>query len=107
MRRLVDDELDLCQQSLDLDRLHDAVKAVAGREPLRLAAPQPRDLGGADDAAVRRVAPDLELAVAIPAPERVQRDPELACGLGGGVGTSHEPSVLHRHCLCEGASGRD
>ena len=48
------------------------------------AAAKPLDLGGGDDAAVGGVALDADLAVAVPAPQRVEADPERPGGLRGG-----------------------
>ena len=47
-------------------------------------AAEPLDLGSRDDAAVGGVALDAELAVAVPAAQRVDADPERSGGLRGG-----------------------
>ena len=83
----------LRQEAVELDRADDPAEAVARRERLVTdPAAEPLDLGGGDDAAVGGVALDPDLAVAIPAPQRVDADPERSGGLGGG-------ECLPRHCL--------
>src|SRR5207249_10736609 len=80
-RRLGYLDLDLGEESLDLDGLHDAAEAVASAQPVRLATAQSVDLGSRDEAPVRTVALGSNPAVAIPAPERVERDSERPCSL--------------------------
>ncbi len=81
-RRLGDVDLDPRQQPVHLDRANHSAKAVARRELLRSRrAFETLDLGGRDDAPVGRVALDADLPRLVPAPERVERDPERAGGL--------------------------
>src|SRR5207248_5116475 len=89
-RRLGHVELDLSEQPLDLDLANDPVKAVAGTERVRVAAAQPRDLLGGNGAAIRGVALDVYPPLPIPAPKRVERDPERPRRLARAVAASHD-----------------
>ena len=81
-RRLGDVDLDSRDEPLDLDGTHDSAEAIPSRERLLAdRAAQALDLGRRDDAPVRRIPLDVDLAVTIPAPKRLDADPERSCGL--------------------------
>src|SRR5436190_6949403 len=71
-----DVQLDLGQQALDLHVADDSLQPVARTERVRLLAAQPLDLACRDDAPVGLVAADADPALAIPAAEGVETDPE-------------------------------
>src|SRR4051812_15668214 len=73
-----DVELDLGQQALDLDVADDALQPVARAERLRLLAAQPLNLARRNDPSVGLVSTDADPALAVPAAERVEADPESA-----------------------------
>src|SRR4029453_7831884 len=76
-RRLVHDQLDLRDEALDLHVGHRAPEPVASAQmPTVRIAPQAVDLAGRDDAAIAAVAGGLDPSRAIPAPQRVEADPQ-------------------------------
>src|SRR4029079_11500551 len=91
--RLGDVDLDAGEQAVRLDRAHHATEAVARGQPFgAVVGAEPLDLGRRDDAAVRGVPLDADLALAIPTPQRVEADPERTRCLRRG-------EILPRHCL--------
>src|SRR4029450_4002759 len=97
---LRDDHLDLRHQALDLDLPHGPAEAVA-RADLVLGAgtaPQPLDLLRRHGAPVARIAARLDPALAVPAAQRVETDPEHACRVTCAVVLARHPSPLLSWC---------
>src|SRR4051794_21587999 len=95
-----DVELDLGQQALDLDVADDTLQPVARAERLRLLAAQPLNLARRDDPSVGLVSTDADPALAVPAAERVEADPESAGRLARRVlALSHARRLVHRRYL--------
>src|SRR5438093_1994477 len=95
-RRLGDEDLDLCEQAVDLYLADGAMEAIARAHLVRaVVAAQPSDLRGAHHAAVRRVAPGADSPVAVPPPQGVEADPERLRGLPGGIGVLRHTTILY------------
>jgi hypothetical protein len=75
-RRLVDDELDLCDQPLDPDVGNGAAEAVPRAEVGSGIASQPVDLPRGNQPPVTAVARRLDAPIAVPAPQVVEADSE-------------------------------
>ena len=80
-RRLGDLDLDEGERAVHGDGLHDAGEAVAGAGRARPCRAEPLDLGRRHDAAVRTIALRPDPAGAVPAPQRVEADPQRPRGL--------------------------
>src|SRR5205085_9726911 len=74
-------ELHLCEQPFALHLADDAAEAVARRQLVRLAPAQAFDLRQRHDAPVRGIALRADSAVAVPAAQRVEGDPEAPRGV--------------------------
>src|SRR3954451_23941110 len=88
-------QLDLREQPLDAHLGHGAAQAVSRTHVLQAGiAAEPLDLLPGHEPPVRAVARRADAAVAIPAPERGDADPELPRRLGRGVRPlRHAPSI--------------
>ena len=90
----------LRQEAFDLHFANDALQPVARAERLLLAAAQAFHLASRNDAPVCRVALDADATLPVPAPQRVEADPERTRSLAGGVRPGHRvATVLHRHYI--------
>jgi hypothetical protein len=84
--RLVDDDLDLRHQPVGLHVRDDSAQPITSADVRSLAVTaQTVDLGCSDDAPVARVARDRDPAGLVPAPERVEADPERRSSLARAV----------------------
>ena len=88
----VDDDLDLREQAVHLTSCDDAGEAVARARESCGARRGRVDLGGGDEAAVGGVALDADPSRPVPAPKRVEADPEQTRGVARRVGL-----LGHRH----------